>query len=101
MKISCVNIISIIFFCELITNTLGGKLLTVLNSPERDEVPRVSLCNGFKDLFDNGVYLKTACFVHQPLTYDVAKHKCAEYNMNLFIIDNEIVTSHLQDAEQE
>ena len=63
--------------------------------------PRSVLCTNFKDLFDNGVYLKTACFVHQTLTQDAAKHKCAEYNMNLFIMNNEVVASHLLDAAQE
>ena len=65
-----------------------------------DLMPRSLLCNHFKDLFDDGVYLKTACFVHQSLSYDAAHHKCAEYNMNLFIMNNEIVASHLMDAAQ-
>ena len=55
-----------------------------------------------KDLFDDEKYLKTACVVTtQSLSYERAKYKCAEYNMNLFVLDDEIVTSHLLDLAQE
>lgn len=64
-------------------------------------LPKVDNCGYVKDLFDNGIYLKTACFVHQSLSYDTAKYKCAEYNMNLFVMNNEIMASHLLDAAQE
>lgn len=66
-----------------------------------DTIPKTTICSHFKDIFDNGVYLKTACFVHQGLAYEAAKYKCAENNMNLFIINNNIVASHVQDAAQE
>lgn len=63
--------------------------------------PKTEVCNYIKDLFDTGRYLKSACFVHQGLTYDAAKQKCAENNMNLFIVDNELVESQFMDAAQE
>ena len=85
----------------LCLSALSNNFLVESIPISADLTPRVGLCNQFKDLFDNGIYLKTACFVHQGLTYDAAKHKCAEYNMNLFIMNNEIVASHLLDAAQE
>jgi len=64
--------------------------------------PMIEKCNYMKDLFDDERYLKTACVVTtQSLSYERAKYKCAEYNMNLFVLDDEIVTSHLLDLAQE
>lgn len=66
-----------------------------------DLTPIISKCSYMKDLFDDEKYLKTACFVHQALSYEEAKYKCAEYNMNLFVLNDENVASHLLDAAQE
>ena len=96
MKI--IIIISISLSCALCISSLDNNFIADLIP---NVTPKVALCNNFKDLFDNGVYLKTACFVHQSLSYDAAKHKCAEHNMNLFIMNNEIVASHVMDAAQE
>ncbi|CAG9807094.1 unnamed protein product [Chironomus riparius] len=63
--------------------------------------PKVEVCSYVKDLFDGGTYLKSACFVHQNLDYKSATQKCAEYKMNLFVLNDEVVTSHILDATQE
>jgi len=63
--------------------------------------PRTEICDHVKDLFDSGTYLKSACFVHQNLNYESASQKCAQYKMNLFVLNDEIVTSHLLDATQQ
>lgn len=91
----------IIYTCVLCVKAADNNFIAEPVPRGIDSTPKTSICNNFKDLFDDGVYLKTACFVHQSLSYDAAKYKCAENNMNLFVINTNIVASHLQDAAQE
>lgn len=96
-----VLVIAVLTINTLYTCATDDTFLPEPIPSDKNLSPKSVLCNHFKDLFDNGVYLKTACFVHQGLGQDAARHKCAEYNMNLFVMNNEIVASHLMDAAQE
>ncbi|XP_070504765.1 uncharacterized protein [Chironomus tepperi] len=60
--------------------------------------PKLEVCNIKKDLFDGPNYLKSVCVVSVGLAYDAAQKKCAENNMNLFIIDDETVEAQFNDA---
>ncbi|CAG9811357.1 unnamed protein product [Chironomus riparius] len=91
----------LVLFLILSTSTLGKTITDQYFPFYEKSLPKTENCGYTKDLFDNGVYLKTACFVHQSLNHDSAKYKCAEYNMNLFVMNNEVVASHLQDATQD
>ncbi|XP_070504800.1 uncharacterized protein [Chironomus tepperi] len=62
------------------------------------EKPKLEVCNIKKDLFDGPNYLKSVCVVSVGLAYDAAMKKCAENNMNLFIIDDETVEAQFNDA---
>lgn len=94
------TVLIIKLFC-IYTFCISATDNTFLPEPIPLGVPKIASCDVSKDLFDNGVYLKTACFIRQPYTYDAARHKCAEYNMNLFITNNEVVASHVMDVAQE
>jgi len=49
----------------------------------------------------NGRYIKSLCVVNQGLNYDQARRKCAEYDMNLFMIDSAEVDEAFFEASEE
>ncbi|XP_070497465.1 uncharacterized protein [Chironomus tepperi] len=79
----------------------GVYLLSSILQMHTVDSQNIKKCDYTKDLFDDGRYLKTVCFMHQSVEHHLAEGMCFQNGMNLFTLNDEIVESHLLDAAQE
>lgn len=76
-----------------------SPISTATYKPDNTTLPsNIGSCHIKKDLFDDGVYLKSVCIYRQGANYDDGFKLCKDNNMNLFIINNKSVETQFYNA---